>query len=162
MGRSKGWAAEPTGRTPRRSPGRPQVNQRQTRQAFWGRIAAGLSSEDAAQACGVSQPLGPRWFRDAGGMSPIALVPLSGRYLSFSEREEIALLRAQQCGVREIARQLERSPSTISRELRRNAATRGVKRVPAYGSRAASTTRQSAAAGQAVHHARGDDQSASA
>jgi IS30 family transposase len=58
-------------------------------------------------------------------MSPIALVPLSGRYLSFSEREEIALLRAQQCGVREIARQLERSPSTISRELRRNAATRG-------------------------------------
>lgn len=125
MGRSKGWAGERTGRSPMRSPGRPQVNQRQTRQAFWGRIAAGLSSEDAAQACGVSQPLGPRWFRDAGGMSPIALVPLSGRYLSFSEREEIALLRAQQCGVREIARQLERSPSTISRELRRNAATRG-------------------------------------
>lgn len=125
MGRSKGWAAERTGRSPMRSPGRPQVNQRQTRQAFWGRIAAGLSSEDAAQACGVSQPLGPRWFRDAGGMSPIALVPLSGRYLSFSEREEIALLRAQQCGVREIARKLERSPSTISRELRRNAATRG-------------------------------------
>lgn len=125
MGRSKGWAGERTGRSPMRSPGRPQVNQRQTRQAFWGRIAAGLSSEDAAQACGVSQPLGPRWFRDAGGMSPIALVPLSGRYLSFSEREEIALLRAQQCGVREIARKLERSPSTISRELRRNAATRG-------------------------------------
>ena len=39
--------------------------------------------------------------------------------------EEIALLRAQQCGVREIARRLGRSPSTISRELRRNAATRG-------------------------------------
>ena len=107
-----------------RSPGRPQINQRQTRQAFWGRIAAGLSSEDAAQACGISQPLGPRWFRDAGGMSPIALTPLSGRYLSFSEREEIALLRAQQCGVCEIARRPERSPSTISRELRRNAATR--------------------------------------
>ncbi|MBV8940393.1 MAG: IS30 family transposase [Solirubrobacterales bacterium] len=50
---------------------------------------------------------------------------LSGRYLSFAEREEIALLRAQGCGVREIARQLGRSPSTISRELRRNAATRG-------------------------------------
>jgi IS30 family transposase len=108
-----------------RSPGRPQVNQRQTRQAFWERIAAGLSSEDAAQACGVSQPLGPRWFREAGGMPPITLAPLSGRYLSFSEREEIALLRAQQCGVREIARRLWRSPSTISRELRRNAATHG-------------------------------------
>jgi len=45
--------------------------------------------------------------------------------LSFSEREEIALLRAQNCGVREIARRLGRSPSTISRELRRNAASRG-------------------------------------
>ncbi|RZL87600.1 MAG: IS30 family transposase [Variovorax sp.] len=58
-------------------------------------------------------------------MPPITLAPLSGRYLSFSEREEIALLRAQQYGVREISRQLGRSPSTISRELRRNAATRG-------------------------------------
>ncbi|GAA0969585.1 hypothetical protein GCM10009550_76450 [Actinocorallia libanotica] len=51
--------------------------------------------------------------------------PLSGRYLSFSEREEIALLKAQGAGVREIARLLDRAPSTISRELRRNAATRG-------------------------------------
>ena len=51
--------------------------------------------------------------------------PLSGRYLSFAGREEIALLRAQGHGVREIARQLERAPSTISRALRRNAATRG-------------------------------------
>jgi IS30 family transposase len=49
---------------------------------------------------------------------------LSGRYLSFPEREEIALSRARDCCVREIARQLGRSPSTISRELRRNAATR--------------------------------------
>ncbi len=107
-----------------RSPGRPQVNQRQARRAFWDLIEAGLSSEEAAQACGVSQPLGPRWFRQAGGMSPTNLTPLSGRYLSLSEREEIALLRAQNFGVREIARRLERSPSTISRELRRNAETR--------------------------------------
>jgi len=40
------------------------------------------------------------------------------------EREQIALLRVQQHGVREIARQLARSASTISRELRRNAASR--------------------------------------
>lgn len=58
-------------------------------------------------------------------MPPISLEPLSGRYLSFAEREEIALLRAKDCGVREIARSLGRAPSTISRELRRNAATRG-------------------------------------
>jgi IS30 family transposase len=48
----------------------------------------------------------------------------SGRYLSFAEREEIALLRAQGNGVREIARAIGRDPSTISRELRRNAAVR--------------------------------------
>lgn len=125
MGRPKGWTTERTGRAPMRSPGRPQTNQRQTRQSFWEFIASGLSSEDAAQVCGVSQPLGPRWFREAGGMPPITMAPPSGRYLSFSEREDIALLRAQQHGVREIARQLGRSPSTISRELVRNAATRG-------------------------------------
>lgn len=53
------------------------------------------------------------------------LGPLAGRYLSFREREEIAILRAQGAGVRDIARTLGRAPSTISRELRRNAATRG-------------------------------------
>jgi IS30 family transposase len=50
--------------------------------------------------------------------------PLSGRYLSLVEREELAILRAQGTGIREIARQVGRSASTISRELRRNAATR--------------------------------------
>ena len=58
-------------------------------------------------------------------MPPISLEAPSGRYLSFAEREEIALLRAQMHGVREIARRLGRAPSTISREPRRNAATRG-------------------------------------
>src|SRR5450631_151213 len=57
-------------------------------------------------------------------MPPPDFQPHSGRYLSFAEREEIAILRASGCGVREIARQLGRSPSTVSRELRRNAATR--------------------------------------
>jgi IS30 family transposase len=50
--------------------------------------------------------------------------PLSGRYLSLAEREEIALLRVQGCSRREVARRLGRAASTISRELRRNAATR--------------------------------------
>ena len=49
---------------------------------------------------------------------------MTGRYLSFSEREDIAIWHAQKLGVREIARRLNRSPSTISRELRRNASTR--------------------------------------
>lgn len=50
--------------------------------------------------------------------------PASERYLSFAEREELAILRAQGAGIREIARQIGRAASTISRELRRNAATR--------------------------------------
>jgi hypothetical protein len=58
-------------------------------------------------------------------MATFMLDPLSGRYLSFGERDEIALLRAQGTGVRKIAQRLGRALSTISRELRRNAATRG-------------------------------------
>ena len=74
-----------------------------------------MSSWDAALEAGVSQPVGTRWFRENGGMLPTTLTPLSGRYLSFGEREEIALLRAQKVGVCEIARRMERSSSTISR-----------------------------------------------
>jgi hypothetical protein len=77
---------------------------------------------------GISQPVGSRWFRVAGGLALSHLSrsskPLSGRFLLFAEREEIALLRVQGLGVREVARHLGRSPSTVSRELRRNAATR--------------------------------------
>lgn len=39
-----------------------------------------METEAAALACNVSQPLGPRWFREAGGMAPIDLAPHSGRY----------------------------------------------------------------------------------
>jgi hypothetical protein len=83
-----------TGRPAMRSPGRPPVR-RDIERAFWITIAAGLSSEDAAVAGGVSQPVGSRWFRERGGMPLIELGPPSGRYLSFAEREEIALLKAQ-------------------------------------------------------------------
>jgi IS30 family transposase len=112
-----------------RSPGRPPVARQEHRRRFWAFIAAGKTSEDAAMEVGVSQPVGTRWFREAGGMAPSHLScsskPLSGRYLTFGEREQIALWRAQEVGVREIARRLGRAPSTVSRELRRNAATRG-------------------------------------
>ena len=52
------------------------------------------------------------------------LSPISGRYLSFVEREEIGLLSCQGVAIREIARRIGRCPSTVSRELTRNAATR--------------------------------------
>jgi len=125
MGRPQGWASGQTGRPVMRSPGRPPVGRREHRQRFWAAVARGLGSEAAGVEAGVSPAVGVRWFREGGGMPTVSQAPLSGRYLSFAEREEIAVLRAQRQGVREIARQLGRSPSTISRELRRNAATRG-------------------------------------
>lgn len=58
------------------------------------------------------------------GGSELSTKPPSERYLSFAEREEIALLRVKGPSGREIRRRLGRSASTVSRELRRNAATR--------------------------------------
>ena len=46
---------------------------------------------------------------------------ISARFLSQDERIEIADLHRAGVSVREIARRLGRAPSTISRELRRNA-----------------------------------------
>ncbi len=106
-----------------KSPGRPSTR-REVERLFRGEIAKGLTSEDAAVAVGAAPAMGTRWFRHAGGMPRINLT-VSGRYLSFAEREDIALLRVRGAGVRQIAGRLGRSPSTISRELRRNAATRG-------------------------------------
>ncbi len=110
-----------------RSPGHPKF-QRNVEAAFWAEIAKGLLPIEAAGVVGVAQAVGQRWFRNAGGMPPFDLkFTPTGRYLSFAEREEIALLRAQNKGVREIARHIGRDPGTVSRELRRNAATRGGK-----------------------------------
>ena len=126
MGRPAGWMQELTGRSPMKSPGAPS-HRREIEREFWKQVATGITSEAAAEAVGVSQAVGGRWFRHGGGMPPMDLAPGTGRYLSFAEREEIALLLVQGGGVRSIARQIGRPPSTVSRELRRNAATRGGK-----------------------------------
>jgi IS30 family transposase len=124
MGRPSEWVKGFSGRAALKSPGAPS-HRREIQKLFWHEIAKGLTSEAAAVAVGAGPVLGSRWFRQSGGMPALDLTPISGRYLSFHEREEIALLRVQGKGVRDIARHLERSPSTISREIRRNAATRG-------------------------------------
>ena len=117
-----------SGRPPLPSPGRPPLAGRSELQRFWLGIAEGMTSENAALAAAMSQPVGTRLFRQAGGMAPAmfrsSTKPPSERYLAFAEREEIALLRVQGLSRREIGRRLGRSASTISRELRRNAATR--------------------------------------
>ncbi len=71
-----------------RSPGHPKF-QRPVEAAFWLQIAWGLLPVEAATAVGVSQPVGQRWFHNAGGMAPFDLqFQPSGRYLSFAERED--------------------------------------------------------------------------
>ena len=112
------------------SEGRPGVNQRGVQREFWTLIAQGMGSEAAAVAVGVSTPVGSRWFRDGGGMPPISLAAPTGRYLSFAEREEIAIYRAQSYGVRQIARRVvdaERIPQVPSNPPRH----RGVRFHPA-------------------------------
>jgi IS30 family transposase len=86
---------------------------------FWNAVREGLLLEDAAAAAGVSNSTGSRWFGHRGGVMPAAAAGQRTRCLSFAEREEIALLRAADLGVREIARRLKRHPATISRELDR-------------------------------------------
>jgi hypothetical protein len=105
------------------SPGAPSLGNEIERR-FWQQIATGITSEKAAQAVGASQAVGSHWFRYRGGMPLFMSKPVAGRYLWFAEREEIALLSVQGLGVREIARRTGRSPSTVSREHTRNAATR--------------------------------------
>jgi IS30 family transposase len=109
--------------------GRPPVAGRAEQERFWRAIATGLNSEAAALKAGLSEAVGPRLFRKAGGIPPAmfrsSAKPLCGRYLSFAEREEIALLNVQGHSIREIGRRLGRAASTISRELDRNAATHG-------------------------------------
>jgi hypothetical protein len=92
-------AADRALRPPMRSPGRPEPS-RAVQREFWRLIASGVTTVEAAESVGVSWPVGARWFRHAGGMPPLSLAEPTGRYLSFAEREEIGLLRAQGAGVR--------------------------------------------------------------
>ena len=88
------------GRPAMPSPGRPPVAGREERQRFWKAIARGLSSEDAAVSCGVSPPVGGRWFRESGGMPPISLAPRSARYLSRGGRDRTRAAELRKGGVR--------------------------------------------------------------
>jgi IS30 family transposase len=103
---------------------------REVERGFWRLIVGeGLSIERAAVQTGVSITQGRRWFANGGGMAPMTLQP-SGRYLSLVERETIDLCWAEGWTQAEIARELGRSASTISRELRRNRLPRGRRKPP--------------------------------
>jgi transposase, IS30 family len=90
-------------------------------QVFWAGMAAGEFINDAAIAAGSYRKQGSRWLAAAGGVRPRRGRGLRGRCLRLAQREEIALGRARGDSIRTIAALLGRSPSTVSRELRRNA-----------------------------------------
>ena len=90
MGVGKQQAAVRAYRGQITSPGRPSVAWREDRVRFWAAIALGLSTEDASAKSNISWPVGFRWFRHAGGVRPNLPPSVSGRYLSFAEREDIA------------------------------------------------------------------------
>ena len=93
---------------------------RPVRERFWSGVRSGLSPWDAAVAAGVGRSSAWEWFRAAGGVKALGAGPVSGRYLSLAEREEIAVGLAAGRPVRQIAAGLGRAPSTVSREVARN------------------------------------------
>jgi hypothetical protein len=105
-------------------------------QPFWAALQRGEFIADAAVEAGTYRKQGARWVAACGGLRPRRGRNLKGRCLSFHEREEIAVGRAAGDSIRVIARRLGRSPSTVSRELRRNADRCGAYRASAAHARA--------------------------
>ena len=91
---------------------------------YWQLLLSGLGTVEACRQVGIGRKTGYRWRAENGGVPPVRLAETvrSNRFLSRLERQRIATLRAQGLGVREIARRIERAPSTVSREMRRNLA----------------------------------------
>lgn len=90
---------------------------------FWEGVASGLGVQAAAAAVGVSSFKGWAVFREAGGVRPDLCRPR--RRLSFEERCLIEAMLGVDASQVQIARRLERSPATISREIARNSSRRG-------------------------------------
>jgi transposase, IS30 family len=88
----------------------------------WRLVLSGMGTVEACRVLGIGRKTGYRWRAEHGGRPPERLDEHQrhSRYLSLLERQRIATLRERGLGVREIAGRLGRSPSTISRELRRS------------------------------------------
>ena len=89
---------------------------------YWQLLLSGTGTVEACKVAGIGRKTGYRWRAENGGVPPVRLAEAarSGRYLSLLERQRIATLDGSGLGVRVIAARLGRSPSTVSRELRRN------------------------------------------
>lgn len=87
---------------------------------LWDLREAGRTGEEIAVLLGWKKSAVFAHLEEHGGIRPRWGRNLSGRSLTFEERQEIMLWKAQHLSIREIGRRLGRSHSTISRELRRN------------------------------------------
>lgn len=107
------------------------------RRQFMEMLGQGWTLRAACAELGIARATGQRWkngfvVRLTGGtvrvvppLDPLALRPISSRFLSEEERIQIADLASNGAGPTAIGAVLGRSPSTISRELRRNAHATG-------------------------------------
>jgi transposase, IS30 family len=86
-----------------------------------------MSASEAGVAVGVSVHTGRRWFADAGGVRPKfpGREPRRRPRLTQQERVEIEVGVKTQESIRSIAHRLGRNPSTIMREIDRNAFSYG-------------------------------------
>jgi IS30 family transposase len=133
-GRNTSWILEvvlSSSRRVKKGPGRrPQSAKRQR---FMQLRERGWSILAAAREVGVSRTTGNNWSRGyktyrlgqivgfVAALERLAVRQISPRFLSQDERIEIADLRHAGLSIRQIAHRLGRAPSTVSRELRRNA-----------------------------------------
>jgi len=124
--------------------GRPPAS-RDVRVRFWEAVRGGLGPSAAVVAAGLNWRA-QRWFAEAGGVKANGPGPVSGRYLSLAEREEIAVGVAARKPVRQIARELGRAASTVSREIARNSSATGLYRATAAQYRAEVRARRPKAA----------------
>jgi IS30 family transposase len=94
-------------------------------QSFWAAMQRGEFITDAAAEAGTYRKKAAWWLAADGGVRPRRGRNLKGRCLTLAQREEIAIARARGDSIRAIAAFIGRSPSTVSRELRRNRDERG-------------------------------------
>jgi transposase, IS30 family len=126
----------------KKGPGRRPLSAK--RQRFLQLREQGWSIRGAAREAGVSRASGNRWstgyktYRHGlvtgfvPALDPRTMRQISAQFLSQDERVEIADLRQAGMSIRRIAEQLGRAPSTISRELRRNATASGYRPFEAH------------------------------
>lgn len=93
---------------------------------YWELRRQGESNTSASRILGMHRKTGTN-IRLAARRSRalLAAKPPSGRYLSLAERLQIADLRHLGCSIRQVARELDRAPSTIKREIDRHTNAHG-------------------------------------